>query len=205
MNKSYENVITLMDTATVATKRMRDAIQTALVAMIEHVDAHDNDTSIIINQGKAWVNGLSGANKTALVEYLCKFGGVRIEAQDFKNNKKQVADVAGAKACNWYDLKADNPFQGFSLNVKLKALLAQASAAMQEDDQSKVYIAPKLIAQLQTMHTQAEAFTNAMKEDNKRKSESMDNGMQEGVIITPQAASEAAMLEQQDPLTELAA
>jgi len=160
-------VTALMTKATKSVLGMRDDVQAALEAMIAHTAEH-NDASLIITKGKAWIEGLSGTNKKALVDYMVKFGGVVVAGKDFKNVKSKDVDLVGAQQQKWWLLADPSPFVGFSLDVAIQGVLKKAENAMIEGDQSKVFIDPVAVAALLALKNSSKVFTDNAKEEQKR-------------------------------------
>lgn len=155
-------VTKLMATATKSSKAMREDVQAALVAMVRHSTEH-NDTSLTCKQGAAWVKGLEGVRGKAVIDFLIKFGGVYVKGQEFANSKKNKPDLMGAMGCKWWTLVPENAFAGFDLAAALQSVLKKIENARAEADQSGVYIAPKVTAQLAALQADAKMFTDAQK------------------------------------------
>lgn len=143
--KNEAELTKIQDQAIRAANTARSRIQLALVATVHHL-ATNHDVRV----ARRLVDGLQETVRgKALVEFICKFGhvivGELVEERDGKNvtvttftRIKGDADAHNAavretweecKATMWWDLKQENPYKGFSLEARLKALLKEAETA----------------------------------------------------------------------------
>ena len=107
------------------TKRL---IQVAAVAILIHAKKTGD-----VRKANTLVTGLKGLNQTALVEFFVKFGGFVVdkEAKGFAGLSipKENIDVEGGKKVMWYDLKVQNPWEGFNLKAGVVKLVKEAKKA----------------------------------------------------------------------------
>lgn len=154
MSKITEKKVhALMATAAKSVVTMRSDLQVALVAMVKH--AYDHGDKRIITGSTEWVKAMHGANMSAVVAYLVKFGGVTVSSGGFVSTKGEAANYNGAKTTDWWSFKPDMPFAGFDLEAALGKLLKSHSAAVIEAEKrgetDMVVAVPLDITKLGTM------------------------------------------------------
>lgn len=151
--KTLDDLNKIQDKAIKAATNARNIIQIALVATVHHL-AINHDPRVAARL----VDGLSETVRgKALVEYLSRFGHLNVGQMDVEVDGKKktittftsikgkaaehAASVRGTwdecKATMWWSLKAENPFKGFDMDARLKALLAEAKRASEKVSEGK--------------------------------------------------------------------
>ena len=113
-----------------AVRSGRVSVQKAGVVILLHAYKHGD-----YSKATVLVEALgNGINARALVEWFCKFGGLRT-----KDGEKGFVGWSGAeyirdnldraKAFPWWTCKQENPWQGFDLQKQFERILKQVSKA----------------------------------------------------------------------------
>lgn len=141
-------IVTVSKTATT----LRNQVQVCAVSILQHaVNCGD------YSKANDLVNALgNGINAKALVEFFVIYGGLKVDEKEgmFVGwNKADAIDIDGAKAKMWYDLKKQNPFEGFDLQVELAKLIKKAKKASEKtgDDAEKVVIDDATLVKLNAL------------------------------------------------------
>ena len=113
-----------------AVKSGRVAVQKAGIVILLHAYKHGD-----YSKATALVEALgNGINARALVEWFCKFGGLRTKDGEKGFNGWSGAEfirdnLDKAKAFPWWTCKQENPWQGFDLQAQLERILKQVGKA----------------------------------------------------------------------------
>lgn len=131
-------------------------VQVACVAVLYHAMRHGD-----YSKAQILVDGLVGLNQRALVEFFVKFGGLTVDEDSKKFSGWAGKDFiqgkfAESKTTMWWDLKVQNPWEGFDLEKELarvldKASKAQAKLLKNPDMSNIVHIDAAKLAQLRAI------------------------------------------------------
>ena len=158
-----KTVVTSMTAATTSFATARDAVQVALQNIVQH--AHDHgDKSLAITLAPDWINGMTGANGAALVEYLVRFCALKVKGKGFVPDRDATVDVAGATSTKWWELKPQNAFAGFDLAAELGKLIAKGEKAQTKGDMlgegDKITIDPNAMDALRRLQGKLQAVND---------------------------------------------
>ncbi|ANH51111.1 hypothetical protein FDH02_gp35 [Pseudomonas phage VSW-3] len=139
-----------------AGKKLDGRIQVAGLSVMSHIDTHGD-----VTVATALVNELFGAlskghRKAAMVEWLVKYGKVKLntdeatkKAQPFLFDKSAKTNLQGACDEPWFDCKPEKLDEDFDFNKLLLALLSKA-AKKNATDPTKV-IGADMLAKVQAL------------------------------------------------------
>lgn len=133
--KNAKTVDQLIQAAITSANTMRAKVQVAAVAVLIHAEKHGDYT-----KANDLVNGLGdGVNGAALVEWFCKFGGLKVDTETPENGftgwngKEHIrANFSSAKAEMWWNLKKSSPWAGFNDIEAAKKVLTGYSNALKK-------------------------------------------------------------------------
>jgi hypothetical protein len=123
LDKMVENAIASANT-------MRKRVQVVAIAILAHAEKHGDYT-----RAQTLIEGLGhGVNMKALVEFFVRFGGLVVDSEeggfcDWKGSEYIRENFQNAKATMWWELKPQNPWQGFDLETELVKLIKRAQTA----------------------------------------------------------------------------
>jgi len=101
-------------------------IQVACVSILAHAEKCGDYT-----KANTLIDSLKGLNQRALVEFFVRFGGFIVDEEAGKfsgwNGKEFIRKgFQDAKATMWWDLKPQNPFEGYSLDADVARVIDKA-------------------------------------------------------------------------------
>ena len=110
------------------------SVQVTCEMIVSHAIRGKSDTQTCIDGANALVNGIRGANAKGLVEWFTRAGMVKGD-EGFATMSLSQAEKAFAELRkpenHWYELKPQNPWDGFNLVEELEKLYNR-SGKMQE-------------------------------------------------------------------------
>lgn len=155
---TIEQVKAAVDAAVHSHNDTRNLIQVACVSIIQHAFDH-GDKRPAIETANAFIEALNGVNKMALIEYFCKYGGLKKVERQLANEKNAKVDIEGATKNMWW--LADNgkaesqAWAGFDLVKAAAALWAQYQRQLDHAKkigaEEKVHTHPKVEQLVKTL------------------------------------------------------
>lgn len=137
--KDVKGLEALQDKAIKSVQSARVHIQVALVATILHMGNHGDWTV-----ASRLVEGLGNTvNGKAIVEYFKTYGNLSVNDEGFtgfadKNYKAAIlATLDAAKEKMWWELKIQQPYKGFSLEVALLQVVKNHKLALDKVAEGK--------------------------------------------------------------------
>lgn len=117
-----------------AGKKLDTRIQVAGLSVLHHINEH-GDVTVATSLVNELFGSLSkGHRKQAMVEWLVKYGKVKLNEdaatkkdKPFLYDKATKTDMAGAQAEPWYDCKPDNEVKDLDFLKLLSALITKAT------------------------------------------------------------------------------
>lgn len=134
--KNNSELTSLINIAVSSASTMKIKVQVAAVAILYHAFKHGDYSkanNLIEDLGQ-------GIKRDSLIKFFIDFGGLIIDTDNSKGftgwqGKDFIeSNFEKAKSTMWYELKKDNPFQGYDLNEQLRKLINTASKNKEKVD-----------------------------------------------------------------------
>ena len=128
-----KSVDKLIELAINSLKTMREKVQVAAIAVLQHAEKHGD-----YSKAQVLVDGLgNGINKASLQKFFVDLGGLKLDADSGNFNGWQGAEYIKenftlAKSTAWWSLKKAPDYKGCDLVVSLGKLVKTAEAALKK-------------------------------------------------------------------------
>lgn len=154
----------LIDQAVKATKKARDLVQIALVAILIHAGKH-NDYS----RANTIVEHLVGTvNANAIVKWFVEFGGLGVNEEgsafDSWKGPDYIRDhLEAAKETMWYEFTKPNPFAGYNAEAELHKFMKRYSGMRTKTEADELSTEDKTKVDLHISTQTIDAFMKLVK------------------------------------------
>lgn len=138
--KNAKTVDQLIEAAIGSLKTMREKVQVAAVAILQHAEQCGD-----YSKAQILVDGLgNGINKASLQKWFIDFGGLKYDEDTKQFNgwsgKVFIREAFGtAKATAWWELKKAPEYKGYDVVQALQAVIKQGNAAIKKVSDNPEY------------------------------------------------------------------